>query len=196
MNKVASRVAVIIPAYNAEQYIQKTILSRLTSNFRDYVLVVVNDGSIDSTEQKMRDIYDERIILVNRPNSGMSASRNYGIGLVDSEFIALCDADDLWHPKKLELQLKLMLTDTGIGFCYTEFSKYYGGDTQQFYQSTVDDKIDNALSGYIYHKMLLTNWALPSSVIFRRALWNSLGPFLCYDHQTDDWEYFVRAKRV
>lgn len=187
-------VSVVVPAFNAGCYIKQTVLSILTSSFRDFVVIVINDGSTDNTESEVRSISDERVILVSQKNSGMSASRNYGIDLVDSEFVALCDADDLWHPRKLELQIDLMSSNKDLGLCYTEFENYYDGDdTHQFNDSSVSSEVDVTLSGYVYHKMLLTNWALPSSVIFRRSLWKRLGPFLCNDHQTDDWEYFVRA---
>jgi glycosyltransferase involved in cell wall biosynthesis len=189
-----SPVLIVIPAFNAGRYIKQTLLSILNSSFRDFVVVVVNDGSSDDTENEVRSVNDNRIVLVSRCNSGMSSSRNYGIELINSEFIALCDADDIWHPQKLELQIGLLSADCNVGLCYTEFVKYFdGGDTQDFLESKVVLEIDENLSGHIYHKMLLTNWALPSSVVFRRSLWDKLGPFLCDDQQTDDWEYFVRA---
>lgn len=194
---IKATVAIVVPAFNAESYIQETLLSILSSTFRDFVLVVVNDGSTDRTESIVREIKDDRVILINRANAGMSSSRNYGIDLVDSEYIALCDADDLWHPRKLELQIGVMSSGVETDFCYTGFNKYFDGDDLLgFQQSQVTDEIDQSLSGYIYHKMLLTNWPLPSSVVFRRSLWNALGHFLCLDHQTDDWEYFVRASRL
>lgn len=190
------KVVVVIPAYNAADYVLETISSILASTFSDFLLVIINDGSTDDTSQVVRRIDDPRVRLIDRSNAGMSASRNYGINLFDSDFIALCDADDIWHPRKLELQLKVMRENLGVEFCFTEFSKYYGGGVNGFNNAVVNDKLDANLSGYIYHKMLLTNWALPSSVVFTKRLWEELGPFLCEDHQTDDWEYFVRASRV
>lgn len=189
------KVAVVIPAYNAESYIHDTLRSVLDSTYDNIVVVVVNDGSTDRTEAEAKRINDDRVVIINRVNQGMSASRNFGIDAFDSEFVALVDSDDIWHPRKIELQIACMRQDPDVGLCFTEFEKYYGGDVEAFAASPVNGELDERLSGYIYHKMLLTNWALPSSVLFRRSLWKEMGKFRCDDQQTDDWEYLVRASR-
>lgn len=190
------KVLIVIPAYNAEKYIGDTLRSVLNSTYENIVVVVVNDGSTDKTEVEAKKFDDERLVVISRPNSGMSASRNFGIETFDTDFIALVDSDDIWHPRKIEIQVDVMRQNQDVGFCYSDFIKYWGGETSTFENSIVSNELDGNLSGYIYHKMLLTNWALPSSVMFRRSLWHDLGPFLCDDQQTDDWEYFVRASRL
>lgn len=190
-----AKVSVVIPSFNAENFILETLHSVLDSSYSDISVVVVNDGSTDGTEDIVKRISDDRVVLFNRNNSGMSAARNFGINSNESEFIALLDSDDIWHPRKIELQIGLMEQHPEIGLCFTEFSKYYGGDISDFSAAPVTDEVDPGLSGFIYHKMIMTNWALPSSVMFRRSLWEKVGPFLCHDQQTDDWEYFVRASR-
>lgn len=190
-----AKVSVVIPAFNAESFILETLHSVLDSSYSDISVVVINDGSTDGTEDIVKTISDDRVVLFNRNNFGMSASRNFGINSNESEFIALVDSDDIWHPRKIELQVGLMERHPEIGLCFSEFSKYYGGDISDFSTSSVTDEVDPDLSGFIYHKMIMTNWALPSSVLFRRSLWEEIGPFLCQDQQTDDWEYFVRASR-
>lgn len=190
-----AKVSIVIPAFNAAGFILETLHSVLDSSYSDISVVVVNDGSTDGTEDIVRTIADDRVILFNRDNFGMSASRNFGINSSESEFIALLDSDDIWHPRKIELQIGLMERYPEIGLCFSEFSKYYGGDISDFSAASVTDEIDPDLSGFVYHKMIMTNWALPSSVLFRRSLWEEIGPFLCQDQQTDDWEYFVRASR-
>ena len=187
------KVLIVMPAYNAEHYILETLESALASTYKNIHIVVVNDGSTDRTAEIVESINDQRITLVNRTNSGMSASRNFGANTIDSDLIALLDSDDIWHPRKLELQIDYMQENTGVDFCYTGFKRYFGQGKNVFLESDVSKDLDDDLSGYIYEKMLLDNWALPSSVLFTRSLWEKMGPFLCNDQQTDDWEYFVRA---
>ena len=189
------KVTVVIPAYNAESYIHETIRSVLDSTYEIIMVVVVNDGSTDRTEEEAKRLNDNRVVVINRINAGMSASRNVGIDAFDSEFIALVDSDDIWHPRKIELQIECMRNNPDIGLCFTEFEKYYGDDFETFKNSQVNGELDECLTGYIFHKMLLTNWALPSSLLFRRSLWKEIGKFCCDDQQTDDWEYLVRASQ-
>lgn len=188
------RVSVIIPAYNAAPLLGPTLETTLASTFRDFEIVVVNDGSRDDTAEVAAG-YGPQVRVISQANAGMSASRNRGVAESDSEFIALLDSDDIWHPEKLRLQLAALDAQPDHGFCFTEFTSWHGEDCSAWLAQGRDGRIEPSLSGWIYHKMLLTNWALPSSALFRRSLWDALGPFLCADHQTDDWEYFVRASR-
>ena len=105
------KVAVVIPAYNAERYVHDTVRSVLNSSYENISVVVVNDGSTDRTEEEVNRIKDERLVVINRANEGMSASRNFGIDAFDSEFIALVDSDDIWHPRKIELQIETCVND-------------------------------------------------------------------------------------
>lgn len=188
------RVSVIIPAYNAAALLGPTLQTTLASQFDDLEIVVVNDGSRDQTAEVAAS-YGPRVRVISQNNAGMSASRNRGIAESDSEFIALLDSDDIWHPAKLRLQIAALDAHPDHGFCFTEFSSWHGEDCNSWLAEHRTGQLDTTLSGWIYHKMILTNWALPSSVVLRRSLWDTLGPFLCADHQTDDWEYFVRASR-
>lgn len=187
-----ARVAIIIPAYNAAAFLADTLHSALNSSYRDIELIVIDDGSVDATADVARSLSDPRCRVISQQNAGMSASRNRGMRESDSEFIALLDSDDLWHPVKLELQMNA-LTNDHYGVCFTEFLSWDGSSPESFMRSVHAGILKPELTGWIYHKMILTNYALPSSVVFRRTLLNELGVFLCEDHQTDDWEYFVRA---
>ena len=186
------RVSVVIPAYNAEQYLASTIDSALSSTFKDLEVVVVNDGSRDGT-QRIAEGYGGRVRLINQCNAGMSASRNRGIDCGDSEYIALLDSDDMWHPTKIEAQLRALEHRPEYGFSFTDFVFWDGKTHANFGADPRIGAVDKQFDGWVYHRLIVTNWALPSSVIFRRAAWRELGPFLCEDYKTDDWEYLVRA---
>lgn len=188
-------LAIVIPAYNAEKHLAQTLKSVLRSTYSDLEVLVINDGSKDRTAEVAAGLGDARVRVITRPNSGASASRNFGIDAADSEYIALLDSDDIWHPEKAHLQIKVLRENPDFGYTFTEFLSWDGGDTAEFDASAVSDALDPKFTGWIHHHMLLTNWSLPSSTIFRRSAWNQSGGFLCDDHQTDDWEYFARVSR-
>ena len=133
--------------------------------------------------------------VITQKNVGMSASRNRGIQESDSEFIALIDSDDIWHPQKIMWQIAAFEAHAEHSYCFTEFNSWDGIARSDFLTQPRTGALEPSLTGWVYHQLVLTNWALPSSMMFRRNAWNSTGPFLCNDQQTDDWEYFVRASR-
>lgn len=114
-------VSVIIPAYNAEAYILHTLHSVLSQSYKNIEVIVVDDGSHDSTAQIVESIMqrDNRITLLSQANSGVAAARNLAIKKSRGEYIAPVDADDIWYPQKIEKQVDCMLnTDQGTGLVY------------------------------------------------------------------------------
>lgn len=114
-------VSVIMPAYNAETYVEEAIGSVLKQTLRDWELFVIDDCSSDGTYTKAEEIArgDSRIsVLRNEVNSGVAKTRNRGIELARGAYIAFLDSDDVWHPEKLQRQLEKMAeTNAEIGYC-------------------------------------------------------------------------------
>ena len=111
-------VSVIIPAYNAAWCVGKAVDSVLAQDYRNYEVIVVNDGSTDETAAVL-DTYGDAIRVVRQANGGLSSARNAGIRTARGEFIAFLDADDWWLPEKLSLQLALMRAQPRLGFTST-----------------------------------------------------------------------------
>jgi glycosyltransferase involved in cell wall biosynthesis len=101
-------VSVVIPAYNAAQTISETITSALGQTYRDLEVIVVDDGSDDSTKEVVQRhaAVDPRLHYVFQANAGVAAARNRGIAEARGTFIATLDADDLWYPTKIERQIE------------------------------------------------------------------------------------------
>ena len=110
-----SLVSVIIPAFNAEPTVEETLRSVLNQSHRNIEVIVVDDGSADDTAGIVRRIssHDPRVILIRQENSGVAAARNRGIDASSGAFISPIDADDLWHEKKLEMQLQKFASSSG-----------------------------------------------------------------------------------
>lgn len=111
-------VSVVIPAYNAAWCVRRAIDSVLAQDYRDYELIVVNDGSTDDTAAVLTG-YGDAIRVVHQANAGLSSARNAGIGAARGEFVAFLDADDWWLPNKLTRQVALMRQRPELGFSST-----------------------------------------------------------------------------
>jgi len=100
-------VSVVIPAYNAAAFIERTLRSALRQTHSTLEVIVVDDGSTDSTVGLARATAegDSRVRIISVPNGGVASARNIGISEAAGEFVAFLDADDLWHPTKIEHQL-------------------------------------------------------------------------------------------
>ena len=101
-------ISVVIPLYNKEKSIERTIQSVLSQTYKDYELVVVNDGSTDRSLEVVERMKVERIKVVSQTNVGVSAARNRGVKEAKGEYVAFLDGDDIWDPKFLEEAAKLI----------------------------------------------------------------------------------------
>lgn len=101
-------ISVVIPLYNKEEYIKRTIESVLSQTFQDFEIIVVNDGSTDNSARIVETISDSRIHLVCQNNMGVSVARNRGVEESSFEYIAFLDADDKWCDNHLEIIVGLI----------------------------------------------------------------------------------------
>jgi len=97
-------VSVIIPTYNRAWVLKEAIDSVLAQEFKDFELIVVDDGSTDNTGEIL-DSYEQDILVLRQSNKGVSAARNRGIDAAEGRLIAFLDSDDLWLPRKLSSQV-------------------------------------------------------------------------------------------
>jgi len=94
-------VSVVMPIYNVERFVASSIESVLAQTFTDFELILVDDGSTDSSPDICRQYRDPRIRIVSQANRGLPGARNTGIRNATGEFVAIIDSDDLWRPEKL-----------------------------------------------------------------------------------------------
>jgi len=140
------KITVLMPCYNASDYIADAIRSVLGQTFRDFELLIVNDGSIDDTAERVRSFNDDRIILIEQPQLGIAAALNNGLRHARADYIARFDADDICFTDRLEKQYLFMLKnpeyivvgsgadyiDDSGNFIFTHFPKVVtNGEIQQ-----------------------------------------------------------------
>ena len=100
------QVSVVIPTYKRAQFLDEVLQSAFNQTFKDFEVIVVNDGSTDQTKQLLEE-YGDKIRYIFQENSGPAKSRNRGIKESLGKYIAFLDADDVWFPLKLEKQIRM-----------------------------------------------------------------------------------------
>lgn len=162
-----SEVTVILPVYNGERYLREAIDSVLAQTFRDFELWVFNDGSTDGTVAIVDSYSDPRVKRVDNPcNMGLVATLNRAFAMVESPFIARMDDDDLWHEKKLELQLVLLKSRPDVGVCGTSIHKF--GDVDAVH--VFPEESDALKVGLLFYCMMSH-----PSVVYRRSMLQETG---------------------
>src|SRR5713101_9096613 len=115
---MAIRISVLIPAYNAAPYLKEAIESALSQSYAPHEIIVVDDGSTDGTADIARS-FGSQVRLLQHANRGVAASRNRGIEEATGDWIALLDADDLFLPDKLLLQVRAVDHNPSALLVYT-----------------------------------------------------------------------------
>ena len=185
-------ISVVIPAYNAMKYLPETLDSVLQQTYKDFEVIIVNDGSSDAIEDWFgSSVHDPRVRLFSQDNQGLSGARNSGIELARGEFIAFLDADDLWHPIKLEKQLKLFLERPELGLVYTWL--------QYVDESAVPTGkiVRYSFEGNVWNHLIAFNFVGCGSVaMVRKACFETSGNFdVNLDSYVEDWDMWLRIAR-
>lgn len=112
-------VSVIIPTFNRWPLVGEAVESVFAQSYSDFELIVVDDGSTDETQQELAK-FRSRLRLFVKARGGVAAARNFGVSRAAGRYVAFLDSDDLWRPKKLEMQTAFMEKDPAVQICQTE----------------------------------------------------------------------------
>ncbi|MEQ9672352.1 glycosyltransferase family 2 protein [Coleofasciculus sp. G2-EDA-02] len=192
-------VSVIIPAYNAEAFIEKTLKSVLSQTYQNLEVLVVDDGSQDRTPEIIKSIaqQDKRVVLLQQKNAGVAAARNLGIEKSQGEFIAPIDADDIWYPENIEKQVQCFLeSDPSVGLVYS-----WSVDIDQ---DDVPTGIFRAakIEGEVYVTLVGHNFiGNASASMIRRDCLQQVGGYNCQLKEQaaqgcEDWDIYLRIAEV
>lgn len=116
-------VSILIPAFNAGNFIQETLESVLAQTYPNIEIIVVDDGSTDDTQKKVL-AFGDQIKYIYQPNGGIGSARNRGMALAQGQLIALLDADDISHPDRIAIQVDYLQRNPDIILCSTDFSAF------------------------------------------------------------------------
>ncbi|PIG95297.1 glycosyltransferase [Gloeocapsopsis sp. IPPAS B-1203] len=183
-------VSIIIPAYNAEKTILTTIKSIQKQTCSNFELIVIDDGSTDKTCELLSTLSEPKLKVFSYKNGGLPVARNRGITHARGDYITFIDADDLWTPDKLELQLAALQESSEAGAAYSwtvfideEEKLLYAGKPLFF-------------EGNIYPHLLVENFICSgSNILVRRQFIESTGEFDASLKSAEDWDYNIRLAR-
>jgi len=181
-------ISVVVPSYNAERTILQTVESVQKQTFSDIEIIIINDGSTDRTLELVQSIKDQRLKIFSYENGGLPVSRNRGISHAKGEFISFIDADDLWRPDKLELQLAALQQHPDAGVAYSWTSYFIDGQEESIFPYH-----PVFFEGNVYDKLLVNNIVgNGSNILVRRKAIESVGEFEPTLKSCEDWDFYIR----
>lgn len=181
------KISVIIPIYNGERTIRETIQSVLDQTFTDLEIIAIDDGSTDRTVEVVRSIKDHRVKIFSYPNGGQAASRNRGMERASGAYFAFIDADDLWTPDKLEMQLKALEENPKAGVAYS-WVDYIDG-SNRYVRSGGRLNVNGNAYGHLLLTDFLENGSNP---LVRREAIEKVGNFEETLPPSEDWDLWLR----
>jgi len=179
-------VSVIIPTYNSARYLVEAVDSVLAQTYKDFEILVIDDGSTDETESLMGN-YGAAVRYIHQENEGVSAARNRGIDDSLGRYVAFLDADDTWLPNKLERQMSALKAHGEYRVCYSDFIAVTW-DLKPLAVKRIDPE------GEALADLLLRGNVVGSicTVVCERSLFELAGGFDSSLSQCADWDMWVR----
>ncbi len=164
------RVSVIVPTCNRAQFLQEAVESVLGQTFRDFELIVVDDGSTDCTPYLVKR-WEDQVRWIRQEKLGVSRARNTGIRAARGRYVSFLDSDDLWSKGKLEIQVAFLDANPHFGVCYTDEVWIRKG------RQVNPRKIHGKYSGWIFDRCLPLCIISPSSAMIRKEILVAVGGF-------------------
>lgn len=185
-------VSVVIPLYNKEQYIERTIMSIISQTFQDFEIIIVDDGSTDGSVVKAETWIDNRITVLKMEHKGASAARNKGILAAKAELITFIDADDEWKPQFLEKIMDLKEKYPECGAFATSYEIRLPTQKKiipSIYQTP--EKWEGVFTNYV-EKTLKDLPIISSAIAVRKQVFQEIGLFKEGEPLGEDQDMWLR----
>ncbi len=181
------KVSVIIPVYNSMSFLPQTLESVFNQSYKDFEVIIVNDGSTDGINRWITEITDSRVKYISQQNQGLSVARNTGIANAKGMYLAFLDADDLWHPMKLEKQVDILDKNPEVGLVYSWVASVDE-------RGNIKGKIrKNYAEGNVWHKIIEHNIIeCGSNPMIRRICFEKLGNFDPKIAYAQGWQMWLK----
>jgi glycosyltransferase involved in cell wall biosynthesis len=183
------QVTVIMTAYNAMPYLPAAVESVFNQTLKDWLMIIIDDGSTDDTARYLDAVEDPRVRVVRQANAGQQAAANRAIEMCQTELIVRFDADDICAPDRLRNQVEFMNRHPEVGLLGGQFT--YLGEAGEGVGSKLPCQHEQ-----IYHELIHNRHAICNSMtIFRRELFERVGGYWEYNI-SEDWDLFLRIGEV
>ena len=185
------KISVIIPVYNGSHTIAETLQSVLRQSYRDFEVLIIDDGSTDALMAVLEPFQDPRIQVFHYENGGLPVARNRGIARSTGDYLIFLDADDLWTSDKLESHLRTLekarQTNPKAGVAYS-WNYFLDDVTQECFTNEVGHHEGNVLPILLTHNFIING---SNPMIAREAI-ESTGGFREDLISAEDWDYWIK----
>lgn len=215
-------ISVILPTFNRDKTVADAVESVLNQTYANLELIVVDDGSVDNTEQTLsRFLADSRFRYVKQKNSGAADARNTGLDLASGDLIAFIDSDDIWLESKLEAQMAVFEALPEVCAVFSDFYAMTDGvriekshimtyfSIVRELNKSIEDIFESSLLmdlsyahpkvgvfwGFIYDTMIFGNLILTSTCLFKRQVFDKIGKFDTKYKTLEDYDLYLRITK-
>lgn len=183
------KVSVIIPTYNRAEKLHKSMESVLAQTYGDFELLIIDDGSTDSTAEVVSSFGDDRIRYVKMAqNVGASAARNEGVRLAEGDWIAFHDSDDFWRPDKLQKQMDYMERNPEYDVIYCSYLMH----TDEEEIVVPNENWSGELEGDLFISLLARNSIGAPTMLIKKSVFEETGGFDTSFKSLEDWDLALR----
>jgi len=183
-------VSIVIPTYNRAHCIEQAIRSALKQTFRDFELIIADDGSTDGTEQAVLRMGEPAVRFVRKANGGCSSARNFGVANAHGKYVAFLDSDDEWDPRWLETTVGIMEADAGVGAVYGSLARVGAdGSDHGTFDLSLGGQHREATVPYVLSQ---ASGLLGSNIIARRDVVQQIGGWDETFPTSGDFEFGLR----
>jgi glycosyltransferase involved in cell wall biosynthesis len=180
-------VSVIVPTYNYAHFIGDCLDSIFSQTYKDFEVIVVDDGSTDDTAQVLKK-YRGEIHYIHQENRGLPAARNTGIRAAQGEYLAFLDSDDLWLPDKLDEQIRVLRNDADMGIIFSDASAF---DEKGVIRESIL-KEENTCTGFCFQRLFMGNYLVMPTVMIRTRCLEKGGLFDESLTAVEDYDLWLR----
>jgi glycosyltransferase involved in cell wall biosynthesis len=191
---MSAHVSIILPTYNSEKFIHRSIKSVLNQTYKNWELIIVDDASTDSTKEIIKNYEKEykkiRSILLEENSGGPAKPFNIGIRNSDSKFIAFLESDDEWLPEKLEKQIEVFEKITNVGLVSCFAFRIFPNGTKKLYKTPYLGLFERTKWKIFWEKLGIIS---PSTVIIKREIVEKIGFFDEKIKAGADLDFYLRC---
>jgi glycosyltransferase involved in cell wall biosynthesis len=187
-------ISIITPIYNGQEFLKETIETVLNQSYSNWELLLIDDGSTDNSKAicKTYTDKDNRIKYYYKSNGGQASARNLGIKKAKGEWIALLDADDLWHNTKLEKQIEILDKNSEATLCFTNTLAFQNTINNELYN--FDNKAFGLLNKDFFLNVFVSSYVSNSSLVIKKNVIVKSGLYNESEivRGSEDWELLLR----
>lgn len=189
-------VSIIIPAYNASEFLLETLESVKQQTYNNWEIILVNDCSADDTVKKANDfskqVSNNVKVITNEKNSGASACRNVAVANASGKWLALLDSDDIWLPEHLETLINTISKDSNIKMAYSGCLVFREQINNIIYKQEISDEMLNNFNVSLFTHQIGIN---PCTVMIDIELWKSIGGLDLKLKNSEDKDFILNAAK-